>query len=66
MTDPVLLPTSNEVVDRTTIAQHLLNNDFDPFNRKTLSIDDIVPAEELKEKMDAWRDAKLAARDQSK
>jgi ubiquitin conjugation factor E4 B len=66
MTDPVLLPTSNEVVDRTTIAHHLLNNDFDPFNRKTLSMDDIVPAEELKEKMDAWRDAKVAARDQSK
>jgi ubiquitin conjugation factor E4 B len=64
MTDPVLLPTSNNIVDRRTITHHLLNNDTDPFNRKTLSIDDVVPAVELKEKMKLWLDAKKAARDQ--
>ena len=64
MTDPVLLPTSNNIVDRKTITQHLLNNDTDPFNRKQLTIDDVVPAEELKEKMKVWLDAKRAARDQ--
>jgi hypothetical protein len=64
MTDPVLLPTSNNIVDRKTITQHLLNNDTDPFNRKQLTIDDVVPAEELKEKMRVWLDAKRAARDQ--
>merc|ERR1719416_219756 len=58
MTDPVLLPTSGNIVDRMTITQHLLNDDTDPFNRKKLSIDDVKPAEELKEKMKAWVDAK--------
>lgn len=48
MRDPVLLPTSNTVIDRTTIAQHLLNNEIDPFNRKPLTIDMIQPLPELK------------------
>jgi ubiquitin conjugation factor E4 B len=65
MTDPVLLPTSNSVVDRRTITQHLLNNDTDPFNRKHLSIEDVIPAIELKEKIKQWLDSKRAARDQA-
>lgn len=64
MTDPVLLPTSNTIVDRTTIKQHLLNDPTDPFNRKPLSIDDVVPAEDLKMKMKAWLDAKRLAKAQ--
>merc|ERR1712194_463825 len=56
MTDPVFLPTSSNIVDRKTITQHLLNDDTDPFNRKKLSIDDIVPATALKEKMKLWLD----------
>jgi len=64
MTDPVILPTSNNIVDRATIQQHLLNDPTDPFNRKPLSIDDVVPAEELKEKMKAWLDARRAAKEQ--
>ena len=66
MTDPVLLPTSNSVVDRRTITHHLLNNDTDPFNRMQLSIEDVVPAVELKEKMKLWLDSKRAARDQAR
>lgn len=62
MVDPVLLPTSGNIVDRKTITQHLLDNDIDPFNRKTLSIDDVVPADELKAKMKEWLDAKKAAK----
>mmetsp|Transcript_26329 Transcript_26329/g.47467 ORF Transcript_26329/g.47467 Transcript_26329/m.47467 type:complete len:1162 (-) Transcript_26329:106-3591(-) len=68
MTDPVELPTSGNIVDRKTITQHLLNDETDPFNRKKLSIDDVVPAKELKEKMKLWLDdakAKRAAGDQS-
>jgi ubiquitin conjugation factor E4 B len=63
MTDPVILTTSGNIVDRKTITQHLLNDSMDPFNRKPLTLDDIVPAVELKEKIDAWlkekRDAKM-------
>jgi ubiquitin conjugation factor E4 B len=65
MIDPVILPTSNTVVDRATIQQHLLNDPTDPFNRKPLSIDDVVPAEELKEKMKVWLDAKRSAKGQN-
>lgn len=65
MTDPVILPTSDTIVDRTTIKQHLLNDPTDPFNRKPLSIDDVIPAEELKQKMKVWLDAKKLAKAQS-
>lgn len=62
MKDPVLLPTSDTIIDRATITQHLLNDPHDPFNRKELKIDMIVPATELKEKMNKWLEDKRAAR----
>lgn len=62
MRDPVLLPTSNNIIDRATITQHLLNDPHDPFNRKELSIDMVLPAVEHKEKMNKWLEAKKAAR----
>jgi len=65
MIDPVILPTSGKIVDRQTITQHLLNDSTDPFNRKELSVGDIVPAVELKEKMEVWLEEKRAARNQS-
>lgn len=43
MKDPVLLPTSNTVVDRSTIYQHLLSDQSDPFNRKALTIEMVIP-----------------------
>jgi len=61
MKDPVLLPTSDKYMDRSTITQHLLNDPTDPFNRKDLTIDMIQPAPELKERMDAWLDEKRKA-----
>lgn len=60
MKDPVILP-SGHFVDRPTIAQHLLNDPTDPFNRQPMSIDDVKPATELKEKMDKWLQEKRAA-----
>jgi len=54
MKDPVFLPTSGTIIDRSTITQHLLNDPHDPFNRKELSIDMITPATELKERIVAW------------
>lgn len=58
MTDPVILPTSNTVIDRASIAQHLLNDPHDPFNRKELTMEMVVPATELKEKMKEWLNEK--------
>jgi ubiquitin conjugation factor E4 B len=60
MKDPVFLPTSGNIIDRSTITQHLLNDPHDPFNRKELTMDMIVPATELKEKMSKWLDSKRA------
>jgi ubiquitin conjugation factor E4 B len=54
MKDPVLLPTSNHIVDRATIYQHLLNDEKDPFNRMPLTVGMLVPQEELKSRIYKW------------
>lgn len=43
MEDPVILPTSRTVVDRSSIRSHLLSDPTDPFNRVPLKIDDVKP-----------------------
>jgi ubiquitin conjugation factor E4 B len=43
MNDPVLLPTSNVIVDRVTINKHLLIDSTDPFNRKKLTKEMLIP-----------------------
>jgi len=58
MKDPVLLPTSNTIIDRATITQHLLNDPHDPFNRKELTMSMVEEATELKARMKAWLDNK--------
>jgi hypothetical protein len=47
MEDPVLLPTSNISIDRSTIKSHLLSDTTDPFNRMPLKISDVVDGETL-------------------
>lgn len=56
MLDPVILPSSNVTVDRTTIARHLLSDQTDPFNRSPLTMDQIRPNEELKQQILQWLD----------
>ncbi|KAJ1974146.1 Ubiquitin conjugation factor E4 [Dimargaris xerosporica] len=58
MEDPVILPTSNVTVDRSTIKSHLLSDATDPFNRKPLTIDMIRPNEELKAQIEAFKRSK--------
>lgn len=48
MEDPVLLPTSKNVMDRKVIERHIMSNDDDPFNRLPLKMEDLVPQTELK------------------
>jgi ubiquitin conjugation factor E4 B len=43
MEDPVLLPVSRQVIDRSTIRSHLLSDPHDPFNRVPLKIEDVLP-----------------------
>ncbi|GAB1609186.1 ubiquitin conjugation factor E4 A-like isoform X1 [Argonauta hians] len=54
MKDPVILPSSQKTVDRTTIQRHLLSDMSDPFNREPLTMDKVIPNVELKEKIDRW------------
>jgi ubiquitin conjugation factor E4 B len=43
MRDPVILPSSRAVVDRSTIKSHLLSDAKDPFNRVPLTIEEVTP-----------------------
>ncbi|KAK3898619.1 ubiquitin elongating factor core-domain-containing protein [Staphylotrichum tortipilum] len=61
MTDPVILP-SKHVVDRSTITQHLLSDPKDPYTRQPMSIGDVVPDEELRERIEKWMAERRAAR----
>lgn len=54
MRDPVLLPTSGKIVDRQTIARHILSDQTDPFNRMPMTMNLVKPAVELKQEIDAW------------
>ena len=45
MRDPVILPISRTVIDRSTIKSHLLSDAKDPFNRTPLTIEEVIPGE---------------------
>lgn len=60
MEDPVMLPGSKTIVDRLTIKKHLMNDPTDPFNRSPLTIDQVIPQTELKQRIDDYREEKLA------
>lgn len=61
MKDPVLLPTSGMVVDRTTILKHFLVDLTDPFNRKPLTKEMLQPQDQLKDQINNFFDEKLKA-----
>lgn len=42
MIDPVCLPTSGKIMDRSIILRHLLNSSSDPFNRQPLTEDKLI------------------------
>ncbi|KAH8198666.1 hypothetical protein TruAng_007164 [Truncatella angustata] len=60
MTDPVILPSKN-IVDRSTIVQQLLANPLDPFTRNPMTMNDVVPADDLRQKVEAWKAERIAA-----
>ncbi|KAF4551864.1 Ubiquitin elongating factor core-like protein [Elsinoe fawcettii] len=54
MEDPVLLPSSKQIVDRSTIRSHLLSDPTDPFNRVPLKIEDVLPADDKKREIEEF------------
>ncbi|KAI9269014.1 ubiquitin elongating factor core-domain-containing protein [Phascolomyces articulosus] len=47
MEDPVLLPTSGTIVDRSTIRAHLLSDTRDPFSRAPLTMEMVEPGKRM-------------------
>lgn len=60
MEDPVILPISKQIVDRSTIQSHLLSDPHDPFNRTPLKIEDVIPNDGLREEIQKWKADLLA------
>jgi ubiquitin conjugation factor E4 B len=60
MEDPVILPISKQVIDRSTIQSHLLSDPHDPFNRTPLKIEDVIPNDKLREEIQNWKANLLA------
>lgn len=61
MTDPVRLPNSGQIVDRSTIARHLLSDQNDPFTRAPLTMELVVPQDKLRQEIHAWMQQKRDA-----
>jgi ubiquitin conjugation factor E4 B len=59
MKDPVILP-SKHILDRSTIVQHLLSDPKDPYTRQPMTIDDVVPDDALRERIEKWKDERRA------
>ncbi|KAK6336050.1 hypothetical protein TWF730_003421 [Orbilia blumenaviensis] len=55
MENPVILPTSKTSIDLSTIKAHLLSDPTDPFNRSPLTIEQVVPDVELKNRIEAFK-----------
>ena len=55
MEEPVILPSSGVTIDLSTIKTHLLSDAHDPFNRQPLSLDQVQPNIELKQKIIDWK-----------
>ncbi|CCU97361.1 unnamed protein product [Malassezia sympodialis ATCC 42132] len=62
MRDPVRLPSSRTVVDRSTIKAHLLSDGTDPFNRMPLKLEDVQPDDALRTEIETWVRERRSAR----
>ena len=67
--NPIILPNTNIIMDYDILKQHLLYNNFDPFNREELDIEmvniynmkeeNIKKINELKEKINKWKNENI-------
>jgi hypothetical protein len=54
MTDPVMLPASQNIMDRKTAVRIIMSDDHDPFTRTPLKIDELLPQDDLKARIYAF------------
>ena len=60
MEDPVLLPSSKTILDRSTIFTHLLSDPTDPFNRSNLTKEMLIECFDLKQKILDYKNSKIS------
>ncbi|KAJ1618042.1 ubiquitin elongating factor core-domain-containing protein [Pavlovales sp. CCMP2436] len=60
MLDPVMLPTSKQMISRAAITRALLSDPIDPFSRAKLTVDMLVPQPELAQQIREWKEGRLA------
>eukprot|EP00341_Mesodinium_pulex_P008505 CAMPEP_0116900210 /NCGR_PEP_ID=MMETSP0467-20121206/8572_1 /TAXON_ID=283647 /ORGANISM="Mesodinium pulex, Strain SPMC105" /LENGTH=61 /DNA_ID=CAMNT_0004573389 /DNA_START=2707 /DNA_END=2892 /DNA_ORIENTATION=- len=58
MEDPVMLPSSEVIVDRHNIVRHLLSDKMDPYTRAPLTIEELVPRDDIKKKIEEYKKEK--------
>eukprot|EP01043_Picozoa_sp_COSAG02_P072130 COSAG02_NODE_13465_length_1391_cov_2.779412_2_plen_98_part_00 len=46
--------TGGTVIDRVTIERSLLDNEINPFSREPMTVDDLVPDDGLKQRIQKW------------
>ena len=54
----LLFSNFSQIVDRSTIARHLLSDQNDPFTRAPLTMEQVEPLDDLKAAIQAWMDEK--------
>lgn len=62
MRNPLILTTSGMRIDRSTLAQHLLTDPRDPFNRAPLTLEQALPDHQMKHDIELWILQKKAER----
>jgi len=60
MKDPVYIPTSGKIMEKSVAKQILLNDEHDPFNRAPLKFSQVQEQPELKKKIEDWIRKKLS------
>lgn len=60
MDDPVMMPKSKMIVDRVTIETHLVHDPSDPFNREPLTKEMLIPCNDLKKRIEQYKQRKQA------
>jgi len=58
MKDPVILSTSNRIVDRSVAVQSVLRGGKDPFNGRKLVMSHLQPLPELRQAIMTWKQRK--------
>lgn len=59
MTDPVRLPSSGKICERSVIEIQLQHSAKDPFDGSALKVDALQPCEELRQKIQEWKMTKV-------